>query len=172
MQKFSLHSFFRNDGHVLNARKTLFKGRKFELVSDVTAVVNLALLKLRRCYSGDFSECRQFLSKKGFKHKVHFKSFRTKIRLKNGTSMLCVSSCHLRNIPGMSQTGGRGGVCPPPVFGRSVNPISTRGGTLSPPSLPTQYCTPPRFSDLETCLHSMQSIINGAARDLVEFSGK
>ena len=30
--------------------------------------------------------------------------------------------------------GGREGVRPPPVFGRSVNPISTRGGTLSPPS--------------------------------------
>ena len=44
--------------------------------------------------------------------------------------------------------GGQGGMCPhtPPVFGRSVNPIST-GGTL---------CPPPRFSDFVTpwhCIH-------------------
>ena len=37
----------------------------------------------------------------------------------------------------------------PPVFGRSVNPISTRGGTLSPPST----ISPPWFSDLATALN-------------------
>jgi hypothetical protein len=47
--------------------------------------------------------------------------------------------------------GGRGGhVPPPPLFVRSVNPISTRGGTLSPPST---MCPPPRFSDLATALY-------------------
>ena len=35
-----------------------------------------------------------------------------------------------------------------PVFGRSVNPISTRGGTLSPPSTASH----PGFSDLATAL--------------------
>ena len=44
--------------------------------------------------------------------------------------------------------GEAGGADAPPVFGRSVNPISTRGGTLSPPST----TRPPRFSDLATCL--------------------
>ena len=43
----------------------------------------------------------------------------------------------------------RGASAPaPPVFGRSVNPISTRGGTLSPPSTKS----PLRFSDLATAL--------------------
>ena len=41
-----------------------------------------------------------------------------------------------------------GGPCPP-LFGRSANPISTRGGgTLSPPST----TCPPGFSDLATAL--------------------
>ena len=44
--------------------------------------------------------------------------------------------------------GAGGGMCPPPLFGRSVNPISTRGGTFSPPSI----TCPPRFSDLATAL--------------------
>ena len=45
---------------------------------------------------------------------------------------------------------GAGGACAPPLFERSVNPISTRGGTLSPPST---MC-PTRFSDLATALDS------------------
>ena len=45
-------------------------------------------------------------------------------------------------------SGGAGGARAPPLFGRSVNPISTRGGTFSPPSI---MC-PPRFSDLATAL--------------------
>ena len=45
--------------------------------------------------------------------------------------------------------GGPEGQVPLPLFGSSVNPISTRGGgTLSPPST---MC-PPRFSDLATAL--------------------
>ena len=43
---------------------------------------------------------------------------------------------------------GAGGARAPPLFGRSVNPISTRGGTLSPPS---STCHP-GFSDLATAL--------------------
>ena len=45
-------------------------------------------------------------------------------------------------------SGGAGGACAPPLFDKSVNPISTRGGTLSPPSI---MC-PPGFSDLATAL--------------------
>ena len=45
-------------------------------------------------------------------------------------------------------SGGAGGARAPPLFVRSVNPISTRGGTLSPPST---MC-PPGFSDLATAL--------------------
>ena len=46
-------------------------------------------------------------------------------------------------------SGGAGGACaPPPLFDRSVNPISTRGGTISPPGT---MC-PPGFSDLATAL--------------------
>ena len=37
-----------------------------------------------------------------------------------------------------------GGSLPPPDFGGSVNPISTRGDTLS---IPTQYYLPPRIFD-------------------------
>ena len=46
---------------------------------------------------------------------------------------------------GPSQAGA-GGV--PPLFGRSVNSISTRGGTFSPPST----TSPSGFSDLATAL--------------------
>ena len=45
-------------------------------------------------------------------------------------------------------SGGAGGACAPPLFDRSVNPISTRGGTLSPPST----TCPPAFSELATAL--------------------
>ena len=48
--------------------------------------------------------------------------------------------------------GGRG--LSPPVFGRSVNPISTRGGTLSPPSTKS---LPPGFSELATALSVEQA---------------
>ena len=48
--------------------------------------------------------------------------------------------------------GGRGGVRPP-VFGRPVKPILTRGGTLSPTS--TARPPPPDFQTLRhACLHS------------------
>ena len=45
-------------------------------------------------------------------------------------------------------SGGAGGARVPPPFDRSVNPISTMGGTLYPPST---IC-PPGFSDLATAL--------------------
>ena len=45
-------------------------------------------------------------------------------------------------------SGGARGACAPPLFDQSVNPISTRGSTLSPPST---MC-PPGFSDLATAL--------------------
>ena len=38
-------------------------------------------------------------------------------------------------------SGGAGGARAPPVFGRSVNPISTRGGHI----IPTQYYVPSRI---------------------------
>ena len=44
--------------------------------------------------------------------------------------------------------GGAWGDLAPPVFVRSVNPISTRGGTLSPPST----TSPPGFLELATAL--------------------
>ena len=40
---------------------------------------------------------------------------------------------------------GAGGAIAPPVLGRSVNPISTRGDTLSPPST----TSPPDFQTLQ-----------------------
>ena len=58
-------------------------------------------------------------------------------------------------IAGPSQAGGPWGARAPPLFGRSVNPISTRGGTLSPPST---MC-PPRFSDLATALNDKVYIL-------------
>ena len=45
------------------------------------------------------------------------------------------------NNPGLSQVGGLGDLSPPPVFGRKVNPISTRGAhyahhsTTRPPKI-------------------------------------
>ena len=53
-------------------------------------------------------------------------------------------------------SGGAGGARAPPLFDRSVNPISTRGGTLSPPST---MC-PPGFSDLATALFIKEALIN------------
>ena len=43
---------------------------------------------------------------------------------------------------------GAGGALAPPIFGRSANPILTRGDTLSPPST----TSPPGISDLATAL--------------------
>ena len=40
----------------------------------------------------------------------------------------------------------------PPIFGRSANPISTRGDTLSPPST----TSPPGISDLATALYLIE----------------
>ncbi len=51
-------------------------------------------------------------------------------------------------LQGRRQQGGWGGAIAPPVFGRSVNPISTRGDTSSPPST----TSPPGFSDLAMAL--------------------
>ena len=48
-------------------------------------------------------------------------------------------------MAGLSQGGWGAGA---PVFGKSVNPITTRGGTLSLPS----NTSPPGFSDLATAL--------------------
>ena len=45
---------------------------------------------------------------------------------------------------------GAGGAMAPPKFGRSVNPSSTQGGRLCPPS----NTGIPRFSDLPTALPS------------------
>ena len=51
-------------------------------------------------------------------------------------------------------SGGAGGARVPPLFGRSANPISTRGGgTLSPPST----TCPPGFSDLATALNVVRN---------------
>ena len=44
--------------------------------------------------------------------------------------------------------GGAGGAMAPPNFGRSVNPISTKGGRLCPPN----NTGTPGFSDLPTAL--------------------
>jgi hypothetical protein len=46
-------------------------------------------------------------------------------------------------VTGMQQGEGQGGAAAPPDFGRSVNPISTKGGWLCPP----QYYLPPRIFD-------------------------
>ena len=45
--------------------------------------------------------------------------------------------------------GGAGGAMAPPDFGRSVNPISTKGGRLCP----LNTTGTPGFSDLPTALH-------------------
>ena len=45
-------------------------------------------------------------------------------------------------------SGGAGGAIAPPDFGRSLNPISTRGGRLSPPNSTGTS----RFSDPPTAL--------------------
>ena len=52
-----------------------------------------------------------------------------------------------------SQGCRKQGAQAPPVFGRSINPISTRGGegTFSPPST----MSPPGFSDLATALSTI-----------------
>ena len=52
-------------------------------------------------------------------------------------------------------SGGAGGARAPPLFGRSVNPISNQGGHI----IPTQYYVPP--PDFQTlrrpcCIHFFQ----------------
>ena len=39
-----------------------------------------------------------------------------------------------KSFPVMPEPGGPGGPLAPPIFGRSVNPIRTREGRLSPPN--------------------------------------
>ena len=59
------------------------------------------------------------------------------------SAMYCEKTSPNKGMEGQSQ----GEAPPPPVFGRSVNPISTRGGgILSPPII----TCPPGFSDLAT----------------------
>ena len=48
--------------------------------------------------------------------------------------------------------GGQGGTCPP-VFGRSVNPISTKGGTICPPHYYMPPYGPERYSTFYSVLH-------------------
>jgi hypothetical protein len=59
-------------------------------------------------------------------------------------------SAPLSMIQGCRQGGAREALAPP-VFVRSVNPISTRGGTLSPPST----TSPPGFLYLATALYDL-----------------
>ena len=54
----------------------------------------------------------------------------------------------------MPEAGGQGGALPPPDFGRSVNPISTRGDRLCPPIT----MAPPDFQTfLRPCTVDMQT---------------
>ena len=48
-------------------------------------------------------------------------------------------------------SGGAGGAMAPPDFGRSVNPISTKGDRLCPPNITGT----PRFFDLPTALYTV-----------------
>ena len=54
--------------------------------------------------------------------------------------------------------GGAGGAMAPPDFGRSVNPISTKGGRLCPPN----NTGTPGFSDLPTALAACERQFNGS----------
>ena len=58
---------------------------------------------------------------------------------------------------GWGGMGGQGDHCPPPIFGRSVNPIPTRGGQIIPTYC---YCPPPKFSHLLTSLHEWNGFIS------------
>ena len=51
-------------------------------------------------------------------------------------------------------SGGARGACAPPVFGRTANPISTRGADYAHHST---KC-PPRFSDLATALTCIRNL--------------
>ena len=76
-----------------------------------------------------------------------------------------------RSPPPATETGGcattiqcrrnrreQGGHLPrPPIFGRSVTPISTRGGRLCPPHY--YMPPPPGFSDPRTVLHTTTLLI-------------
>ena len=57
---------------------------------------------------------------------------------------------------GPSQVGGWGDFSPP-VFGQTVNPISTRGADYSHHSNPS----PPGFSDLATALTDLYNVSSG-----------
>ena len=52
--------------------------------------------------------------------------------------------------------GGAGGAMAPPDFGRSVNPISTKGGRLFPPN----NTGTPGISDLPTAQHIRNNVGN------------
>ena len=80
-------------------------------------------------------------------------------------NLSCIS-CAARNVfpinslAGPSQAGGWGALAPPPVFGQTVNPISTRGGRLYPP----QYYEPPRI--FRPCDGPEQTYIDDRSRHL------
>ena len=68
----------------------------------------------------------------------------------------CFTNAELHLSQGCRKVGAGGGALAPPIFGRSANPILTRGDTLSPPST----TSPPGISDLATALVSVVTILN------------
>ena len=67
------------------------------------------------------------------------------IYFSNDKCIIIYNQCHFRPVV----PGGAGGAMAPPDFGRSVNPISTKGDRLCPPC----NSGTPGFSDLPTALH-------------------
>ena len=68
---------------------------------------------------------------------------------------------------------GAGGALAPTIFGRSANPISIRGDTLSPPST----TRPPGISDLATALQVVQIsdiciLVNGRSNASISLKKK
>ena len=59
--------------------------------------------------------------------------------------------------------GGAGDAIAPPDFGRSVNPISTKGGRLCPPN----NTGTPGFSDLPTALEHQQGTSAASSSSLI-----
>ena len=57
-------------------------------------------------------------------------------------------SINIAQHRGVARGGGAEGARAPPEFGRSVNPIQTRGARL----YPSHYCQPPEFKKLSTSL--------------------
>ena len=106
--------------------------------------------------SGSSSHCSSSADKAATLHVV-VNSSSPSSTASNRPSQRFVTSIGNIETPRAVASGGAGGAIAPPVFGQTVNPISTKGADYTHHST----TSPPGISDLATGLHVYGKICNG-----------